>query len=55
MLVPDVTHPEALATVRTFQKQWDAWGRKMGQFYTFGAVQPSFKGSYSKLISEANY
>lgn len=54
VLVPDVPQPEALATVRTFKKQWDAWGHKMGQL-TFGAVQPSFKGWYSKLISEANY
>jgi len=54
VLVPDVAQPQALATVRTFRKQWESWGRKMGQL-TFGAVQPSFKGWYSKLISEANY
>lgn len=54
VIVPDVAEPEALATVRTFKKQWPAWGRKMGQL-TFGAVQPSFRGWYSKLISEANY
>ncbi len=54
VLVPDVPQPQALATVRTFQKQWAGWGRRMGQL-TFGAVQPSFKGWYCKLISEANY
>lgn len=53
-IVPDVPKPQAFCTVKSHQEKWHLWGVNLAQSVVLGAVAPSFKGWYRKLISESN-
>lgn len=50
--VPDHSAPEAFCTTRRHEAEWGRWGKHLVQPVVLGAVAPSFKGWYRKLISE---
>lgn len=50
--VPDHDRPEAFCTTKLHQENWSGWGVRLVQPVVLGAVAPTFRGWYRKLISE---
>lgn len=50
--VPDHEAPEAFCTTKRHEEHWGRWGMALVQPVVLGAVAPTFKGWYRKLISE---
>ncbi len=55
VVVPDVSEPRAFCTVTSHREDWVTWGYNLAQSVVLGAVHPTFKGWYHKLISESHH